>query len=45
MPMMAAPMIWLRAVFSLSTRPPSTADTMRATRMSPRSLSMRTSAN
>jgi hypothetical protein len=39
-----APVIWLRAVFSLSTRPPSFTDAIRATRSTPRSRSTRTSA-
>src|SRR5690242_6117317 len=45
MPPMLPPMIWLRAVFSLRTRPASTAVVMRATRMSPKSSSTRTSTN
>jgi hypothetical protein len=39
------PMIWLRAVFSLRMRPASIAVVIRATRMSPRSSSTRTSTN
>ncbi len=39
MPMTTPPVTWLRAVFWLSTRPPPIADTTRATRRRPRSLS------